>query len=79
MNTPSVTEMSLVPPSQAELTHLFRIAMRGDVYRLQEEAKRLTSENPASGAFGHKLYRLVREYRIEEIQQFLREYVKETA
>ena len=68
---------ALVPPSEEELADLFRLAMRGDVQRLQERAKELESGETLFHAFGTKLFQLAKELQIDAIQELIAGYMEE--
>jgi CheY-like chemotaxis protein len=80
-DTPKVDleQATIIPPSQKALTVLLDLAMRGDVISLQEQAKALEAREPRLAPFSHKLYQLANNFLIEEIQEFLKDYMEETS
>jgi CheY-like chemotaxis protein len=74
-----LNQATIIPPSQEELSALLNLALMGDVISLQEQAKSLEAREPQLAPFGRKIYQLANNFLIEEIQEFLKYYMKETS
>ncbi|PIE36509.1 hypothetical protein CSA56_00200 [candidate division KSB3 bacterium] len=75
---PYLLKEALVPPHREEIRELFRLAMRGDVKKLQERAAQIQTQGSEYSAFGKVLYRLARALQVDAIQTFLARYMEET-
>lgn len=72
-----LSEKPILPPPQEEITELFRLAMRGDVNRLQERAKQLKALDPTFIPFSEKLYQFAKGLQIDAVQEFIAQYMEE--
>ncbi len=76
-NDTHLSEEPILPPPQEEITELFRLAMRGDVNRLQECAKQLKALDPTFIPFSEKLYQFAKGLQIDAVQEFIAQYMEE--
>ncbi|MCP4396324.1 MAG: response regulator [bacterium] len=68
---------AIIPPPPEELAELFRLAMRGDVHRLQECAKDFETGDASLIAFGAELSQLAKGLQIDAMQDFIAHYMEE--
>ena len=66
----------LIPPPQAELVALYQIAMIGQMTKLRKQLGTLEAADPKFAPFVAKIRQLAKEFRIEEIQQFIHQYMR---
>ncbi|MCP4347652.1 MAG: response regulator [Desulfobacterales bacterium] len=67
-------EKTLIPPSGQDIEKLFVLAMKGDVFGIRKQAKKLESLNPELTSFSEKIYRLSKEFEVDELQNFIAKY-----
>ena len=65
----------VIPPPKEETDILLNLAMRGDIFRIQKMAKEIERIGPEYIPFGKILHQLAKEFMIEEIQEFVEQYV----
>lgn len=70
-------QIEIIPPSNEKLSELFNLAEIGDVMTLQEQAEELKNNGNEFIPFADKLYNLAFNLMIEEIQNFLKQYMGE--
>jgi PAS domain S-box-containing protein len=68
----------ILPPPPKELSELYQLARTGNVIRLLEHLQKITASEPKFAAFGARLSQLADEFRLDEIEQFLQQYMRET-
>jgi signal transduction histidine kinase len=68
-------EECLVLPAQEDLHELFGLAMIGAFALIQECLTQLEASNSKLQPFGAKIFQYVSNYRVEDLQAFLRQYV----
>ena len=64
----------VIPPSAEELAQLVELALMGDVDSLQSRAHTLAAQDGQLAPFCRTLAQLAEDFRIDEIQQFLKQY-----
>jgi signal transduction histidine kinase/CheY-like chemotaxis protein len=72
----SSEQAAIVPPVQEDLTMLLNLAMMGDIISIQKYATALETRDLALAPFGNKLRQLAKDFFVEEIQEFLRQYME---
>jgi len=68
-------EDALIPPPKKKLERLHQLAQAGMITRLRKELDSLIGEHPESTDFLGKIRELLKEFQIEEMQQFIRTYI----
>lgn len=63
-------------PSPEVVEDLFSLAMIGDVEAIQEQARRLTQEDPAFESFARQLSQLAKRFQIGKIRDFLKPHLE---
>jgi CheY-like chemotaxis protein len=66
----------LIPPPPEDLTTLYELATVGDLMSLRERLHELISSDPGLAPFGDKITQLANALRIDEIEQFVAQYMK---
>jgi hypothetical protein len=64
----------IIPPSEQELSQLYQLALMGDVDSLQTWMHILESQDVRLVPFCRKLSQLAEDFRIDDIQKFLKQY-----
>jgi response regulator RpfG family c-di-GMP phosphodiesterase len=65
----------IVPPPQEELAALYKIAMIGQITKLRRHVNDIEATDPKFIPFVTKVRQLAKEFRIEEIQEFIQSYM----
>ncbi len=66
----------LIPPAQHEVSTLYTLAMMGDIMGIEEMARELEKNGPELSPFCHKLTSLAHDFLIDDIQDFICQYVQ---
>jgi response regulator RpfG family c-di-GMP phosphodiesterase len=72
-------QSEIIPPPLGDLSRLYQLARIGDVASLRERLDELTRSNPQIALFGASVSQLANELRLDEIEQFLQQYMKDDA
>jgi hypothetical protein len=64
----------IIPPSEQEFSQLYQLALMGDIDSLQTWAHILESQDVRLVPFCRKLSQLAEDFRIDDIQKFLKQY-----
>ena len=67
----------IVPPPEEEVSRLYKLAMRGDIFSVRKCLEEIDRGDPKSTSFIAKARKLVQEMKVVEIQQFLKQYLHE--
>ncbi|MDM8549411.1 MASE3 domain-containing protein [Desulfobacterales bacterium HSG2] len=71
-------EEIIIPPEKEELDLLLNMAMKGDIFGIQEQTEAIRASDPEMIPFEEKISGLAKEFLIDEIQEFIEQfYVKE--
>ena len=65
----------MIPPLPGELAELYNIAMIGQITKLRKYVDHLEATDPKYLPFAAKIRQLAKEFRIEEIQEFIQHYL----
>jgi signal transduction histidine kinase/CheY-like chemotaxis protein len=68
-------DSALVPPPRAELEVLYELARLGNMERIREQAKRLTTLSDAYGPFAHRLQHLAEALEDEQLVTLIGSYL----
>ncbi|MDM8523550.1 ATP-binding protein [Desulfococcaceae bacterium HSG8] len=68
-------EIPIVTPPREEVEILFRLAMKGDITRITEHARKLETSDPAFKPFGDRICELAERFMINKIEEFLTQYL----
>jgi CheY-like chemotaxis protein len=74
-STPLAEEPVIMPPPKAELEHLYELAMIGAIKKIQRQARSLAAQTPQFAPFAAKIDQLAGQFRLDEIQEFLEQYI----
>jgi CheY-like chemotaxis protein len=74
--TPSEQE-GMIPPSPEALSGLYDLVRIGDLMGLWEQLQELVARDPQLAPFGAKISRLADELQINEIEQFIQQYMND--
>ncbi len=66
----------LIPPSQDELTTLYKLAEMGDIGGIEEYVKHLKIQNPTYAPFAAMILQLRETFQISRIQECIREFME---
>jgi len=76
--TKTEQEETIIPPEKEELDLLLNMAMKGDIFGIQERIEAIRASDPEMIPFEEKISGLAKEFLIEEIQEFIEQfYVRE--
>ena len=75
-NTDSELEALLVEPPREQLQELYQLADEGKIFEIQEQASRLQAENEAYIPFTQQLLTLAKQFDIEGIIAFIKQFLK---
>ncbi|MBD3307426.1 PAS domain S-box protein [candidate division KSB3 bacterium] len=67
---------AMLPPSQAELSHLNNLAMIGDIMAIRDEIQKLEQGDPTFHAFAAKMRQLADALNLSEIQRVIQTYLE---
>ncbi|MEM7347974.1 MAG: ATP-binding protein [Chloroflexota bacterium] len=77
---PTEEAISITPPPEEILKHLYRLALRGDVEILQREVTKLATEAPQFEPFATAIQALIEKLAVGHIRRFIKQHLdKETA
>jgi len=68
-------QISIIPPSKKELTILYDLLMMGDLDALQEKAMEIRIANKKFIPFVTQINKLAKEFRLDEIEDFIKQYI----
>jgi signal transduction histidine kinase/CheY-like chemotaxis protein len=68
----------LIPPPMEELSMLYEFAAVGDLISLRERLQKLIAQDSRLVPFGTRLFRFANELKIDEIEQFIKQYMDNT-
>ena len=66
----------IVPPADGELADLMAMAMAGNMIGLRERTETLMQADPQFAAFAQHVIQLTKEFKVDEIQDFIRPLVE---
>jgi len=66
----------IIPPPQEELTDLYKIAMIGQITKLRKHVNNIEATDPKFIPFAARIRQFAKEFQIEEIQEFIQQYMK---
>jgi hypothetical protein len=67
----------LIPPPQADLAVLYKLAQSGRILEIQARAGHLARLNEAYLPFCDRLRELTRDFELDQIVAFVRQFIKE--
>lgn len=74
----TVLPKTIVPPPAEELEILWDLAMKGRVTILQEQAEKIEKLDQKFVPFSQQLIQLSREFKIKQIREFIKPYLKQS-
>jgi CheY-like chemotaxis protein len=69
----------IIPPSPEQLSKLYQLARMGNVIRLREQLQELTASEPRLAPFEIKISELANQFRLDEIEECIQQYMKKTS
>ncbi len=75
-DTPLAQE-EIIPPPPEVLSSLYELATVGDLMGLRERLQELIAQDPQLTPFQTRIFQLANELQIDEIEQFIQQYMKE--
>lgn len=72
-----LSQNSIIPPPEKELNELYRLAESGRVLEIQQTAVRLKTEEQAYISFAETLQQLARDFELDKIATFVKQFMKE--